>query len=143
MIKYNDYVLKPILKKECGERELEFYQRICKTKLTEIRDLIPKFYGIKTIHLDNKQIDCIVLEDLTRYFHEPCVMDVKIGRRTWSPDSSNKKILSEQMKYQSCRRDLGFCIPGFQVYNISTNKLKKFDKNYGKKLDRDGVEDGN
>lgn len=46
------------------------------------------------------------------------------------------------MKYQECKRDLGFCIPGFQVYRIYNNQLIKFDKNYGKTLNKETVLQG-
>lgn len=41
-----------------------------------------------------------------------------------------------------CRQELGFCIPGFQVYKISNKRLLRYGKEYGKKLTKDGVTDG-
>lgn len=41
-----------------------------------------------------------------------------------------------------CKQKLGFCVPGFQVYNILTGKLKKLGKDYGKKLNEDSLKDG-
>lgn len=46
------------------------------------------------------------------------------------------------MKYADCKRDLGFCIPGFQVYKVYNNELIKYGKDYGKKLDKDSAVDG-
>ncbi|ENN71064.1 hypothetical protein D910_12421 [Dendroctonus ponderosae] len=66
-------------------------------------------------------------------------MDIKIGRRTWDPNANHAKIVAEQTKYSKSKRDLGLCIPGFQVYKIKDNKLLKYDKTYGKNLDKDGV----
>lgn len=37
---------------------------------------------------------------------------------------------------------MGFCVPGFQVYNILTGKLKKLGKDYGKKLNENTLKDG-
>lgn len=39
------------------------------------------------------------------------------------------------------KRDVAFCIPGFQVYNVSTRALRRFDSAYGKSLDGSGVRD--
>lgn len=41
-----------------------------------------------------------------------------------------------------CKRDLGFCIPGFQVYDPESWQLTKFDKKYGKSLNKKTVQNG-
>lgn len=51
-------------------------------------------------------------------------------------------LLFFQKKYFSSKRDVGFCIPGFQVINISDGKLVKHGKDYGKNLDGEGVRKG-
>ena len=73
---------------------------------------------------------------------EPCVMDVKIGKRTWDPLASREKREGDDRKYAASKKAYGFAIPGFQVYDIETNELRKFGKDYGKKLDAQGVVDG-
>lgn len=143
-MKWNNCALKPILKQELGDREIDFYQSINSSSdpfLMEIRDLVPKFFGRRTVSVDGRQVECLVLEDLCRNYREPCVMDIKIGRRTWGPDSSRNKIVSEEMKYQGSKRDLALCIPGFQFFDLATNKCRKFDKTYGKQLDGEGVKE--
>jgi len=47
-----------------------------------------------------------------------------------------------QQKYIECKQDLGFCIPGFQVYRITTGNVMKLGKDYGKKLNKTTVRDG-
>lgn len=42
-----------------------------------------------------------------------------------------------------CKRDLGFCIPGFQVYDSESWQLTKFDKKYGKSLNKKTIKNGN
>ncbi|RZC32663.1 inositol polyphosphate multikinase [Asbolus verrucosus] len=142
MIKHNGTILKPITKQKCGEREVQFYEEINgatdKTR-AELREFVPKYYGKVAIPIKGNNIDCIVLEDLTKHYKEPCVMDIKIGRRTWDPTATYEKIMNEEMKYQDCKRDMAFCIPGFQVYKIFNNQLCKFDKNYGKTLNKETV----
>lgn len=41
---------------------------------------------------------------------------------------------NEQSKYAACKQEYGFCIPGFQLYRLSTGKLCKYNKDYGKRL---------
>ena len=42
-------------------------------------------------------VKCIRMEDITKDFKLPCVMDVKIGVQTWEPDAPEKKILVERV----------------------------------------------
>lgn len=64
------------------------------------------------------QYDFMKLENLTRGIQLPCVMDIKIGQRTWDPLADEEKIKIEESKYYECKQGLGFCIPGFQVYDL-------------------------
>ncbi|CAH0564360.1 unnamed protein product [Brassicogethes aeneus] len=144
MIKHNDTVLKPTVAKECHERENYFYRELSNTvdrSMIPLRDLVPKYHGNITVPINGKDVECIALEDLTKDFKEPCIMDIKIGRRTWDPKASYQKIMSEEKKYIDCRRDLGFCIPGFQVYKVFNDELCKFGKDYGKQLDKESAID--
>ncbi|XP_056634145.1 inositol polyphosphate multikinase [Diorhabda carinulata] len=144
MLKEGDTVLKPMVKRECGERELWFYENLSKTldkTMLELKNFVPKYYGTKSVAVNGKSYDFIVLEDLIKDFKEPCIMDIKIGRRTWDPKASYEKICSEERKYEDCKRQLGFCIPGFQVYQLSNNQLIKFDKEFGKSLNKERAED--
>lgn len=74
---------------------------------------------------------------------EPCIIDIKIGKRTWDPMASPEKVLAEEQKYQACKENLGICIPGFQVYDIKSGRIKRYGKDYGKKLNQETVKDGN
>lgn len=47
-----------------------------------------------------------------------------------------------QSKFTECKRELGFCIPGFQVHKISNNELVKFNKDYGKNLNKETISEG-
>lgn len=144
MLKQDGLVFKPLLKKDCAETEIQLYEQLETTvdrSLIEMRQLVPKYHGVKKLPIKGKEIDFLVLEDLTKDFKEPCIMDIKIGRRTWDPNASYEKIISEEKKYHECKRDLGFCIPGFQVYQLPNNRLVKYDKEYGKKLNKDTVKD--
>ena len=50
--------------------------------------------------------DYLVLENLTQGLGAPCVMDVKIGARTYGPDASEAKKSQEDAKYQGTKVSL-------------------------------------
>lgn len=49
------------------------------------------------LQIKEREVDFLVLEDLTKDFKEPCIMDIKIGRRTWDPNASYEKIIAEDV----------------------------------------------
>lgn len=139
----NGTVLKPIIK-EAQKREIDFYTRITLSNehdLVELRSSIPKYFGCKKYTHNGFEQEYIILEDLSERMLEPCIMDVKIGKRTWDPLATPEKIKNEQAKYAQCKQQYGFCIPGFQMYKLSTGKLHKYNKDYGKRLHGHGVVD--
>lgn len=42
----------------------------------------------------------------------------------------------------ACKDSVGLCIPGFQVSSITSGKVKRFSKEYGKKLNEKTIKDG-
>lgn len=95
-----------------------------------------------TLNLIFLETTFLELGDITKGMSEPCVMDIKIGKRTWDPLAGEEKKLAEGKKYLESRRAYGFCIPGFQVYRLSDAQLKKFGKDYGKQLNEKSVVEG-
>ncbi|KAH9635980.1 hypothetical protein HF086_015554 [Spodoptera exigua] len=119
--------MKPIIK-ESQKREVDFYEHLkssTQAELLELRGLVAKYFGNRKYTYNGFEQDYIILEDLTERMLEPCIMDVKIGKRTWDPLATEEKIKNEQSKYAACKQQYGFCIPGFQVYRLSTGKLCK------------------
>lgn len=47
-----------------------------------------------------------------------------------------------QAKYTVCKQQCGFCIPGFQVCNYLNGEVKKYGKDFGKKLTKENICDG-
>lgn len=93
-------ILKPVTNALCGEREINFYQQLQITtdqNLINMKEFVPKYYGTKTINFNGRTVNSIVLDDLTHNFKQPCIMDVKIGRRTWDPLAKYDKIVKEQV----------------------------------------------
>lgn len=139
-------VLKAAVKPICGAREIKFYEDLEKSCndpiMNDLRQFVPEFRGVVKIPFRGKAINFIRLGDITQGMAEPCVIDVKIGKRTWDPLATDDKIVAEEQKYAACKQNLGFCIPGFQVYDIKSGCFKWFGKEYGKKLNTNSVKDG-
>lgn len=97
----NGTVLKPITKPTCGDCEITFYEKLEKAEdqtLLDLKQFVPKYYGIRFVKVQERDIKCIELEDLTRHYTEPCIMDIKIGRRTWDPNATYEKIMLEEAR---------------------------------------------
>lgn len=139
-------VMKAAIKPMCGIREIKFYEQLQKNEICShmeiLRELVPEYRGTVKCLFRGKMIDFIKLADITHEMVEPCVIDIKIGKRTWDPSASVEKQKAEEQKYQLCKQNLGFCIPGFQVYDIKSGRIKRYGKEYGKKLTHETVEDG-
>ncbi|XP_026321592.1 inositol polyphosphate multikinase [Hyposmocoma kahamanoa] len=132
----NGTILKPIIK-ETQKREVDFYETLKSSNnpdLVELRSFTAKYDGCRKFTYNGYEQDYIVLQDLAAGMLEPCIMDVKIGRRTWDPLASPEKIVSEQSKYALCKEQFGFCIPGYQVHKVCSGRLYKYGKDCGKKL---------
>ena len=63
---------------------------------------------------DQQNWGYLKLEDLTRTFKNPCIMDVKMGRVTWDPNASEVKRKREESKYPPLK-NLGFQFLGCRV----------------------------
>ncbi|XP_011302409.1 inositol polyphosphate multikinase [Fopius arisanus] len=140
----NGCVLKAGQREDLQLREVSFYENIKNSNeslYNELSMLTPKYYGTRELELGERRIEFIILEDMTVGMTEPCVMDVKIGERTWDPLATREKRAAEEMKYVDSKKAYGFCIPGFQVYDLSTRNLRKFGKDYGKTLNKDTIVD--
>ncbi len=67
-----------------------------------------QFYGIERLRGGGEEdLTYLVLEDLTQGMRRPCVMDIKIGARTYGPDASPAKVRQEDSKYLGTKKPLG------------------------------------
>ncbi|KAM8718129.1 hypothetical protein ACLKA7_004780 [Drosophila subpalustris] len=143
-------VFKPMGKPECGEREIQFYESLStgalachepkSSLLAELSMYVPRYYGQLKLIVNQREHTFLQLQDLTEGMAKPCVMDVKIGRRTWDPLSSPQKRAIEEQKYKMCKQELGLCLPGFQVYQTveEATRLIRQGRDYGKSLNVQG-----
>ncbi|KAH8266459.1 hypothetical protein KR044_000383 [Drosophila immigrans] len=153
-------VFKPLGKPECGMREIQFYESLAEATgaagdaadagsaagnelalLASLAEHVPRYYGQLKLVVNQREHTFLQLEDLTHGMARPCVMDVKVGRRTWDPLSSAQKREIEQQKYAMCKQNLGLCLPGFQVYQAQPDGqtiLIRHGRDYGKSLNVQG-----
>lgn len=132
------YINKPIL----GERENKFYEMLKTTDnpdLIKLRKFVPQHFGTSSLKIANQDSKFLILSNLIEGFHEPRIMDIKIGYQTHEPGAPKEKVLAEESKYAGTKKPWGFCIPGFQIYNKETGKREKYGKDFGKRLQKDSV----
>ncbi|XP_017882576.1 inositol polyphosphate multikinase [Ceratina calcarata] len=135
-------VFKPVVKPLLGKREISFYENLQISRdpvMVQLKNYVPRYYGTTELQIFGRRVTFLTLKDITDGMAEPCVMDIKIGRRTWDPLATPEKRATEELKYAESKRTYGFCITGFQVYCVSSGQLKQFGKHYGKTLDANGV----
>ena len=72
-------------------KELNEQERYCCELLQNdvLKDFVPKYNGIVKDE-EGKCKDFIEMEDLLSSFHKPCIMDCKIGVRTYLEDELDK-----------------------------------------------------
>lgn len=73
------------------------------------------------------------LEDLSRKYHKPCVIDLKMGTQTYEPDADEAKKRKEVLKcpYQS---QVGFRLTGLKVYDVRCNCYGWLSKHFGRSI---------
>lgn len=59
------------------------------------------------------------LEDVTHRFKKPCIMDVKIGQKSYDPYASAEKIKQQVSKYP-LMEEIGFLVLGMRVRSSSS-----------------------
>lgn len=61
-------------------------------------------------------LEYILLENVTAQFHNPCILDLKMGKRQYADFDSDKKRLSKMQKCElSTSSKLGVRLCGMQV----------------------------
>lgn len=137
----NGCILKPIQPPPRGDREVEFYQTVNTSEdpnVSQFLKFIPTFYGICT----KKDGRFMMIENATIGMTKPCIMDVKIGAKTYGPDASPEKIAKQDASYAGTKKPFGFSVLGMSVYQGEGKKeFKVMAKDYGKGLNKDNIGD--
>jgi 1D-myo-inositol-tetrakisphosphate 5-kinase/inositol-polyphosphate multikinase len=75
------------------------------------------------------------LENLLEDMRHPCVLDIKMGRKTYDPFASQEKIAMETAKFPPAKK-IGYQISGMQVRINVTIKLVYYKHGYCKVNDK-------
>merc|ERR1711872_1202983 len=138
LVHESGFVLKPVQPPPKGTREVAFYQSINSSENLVDRlfvQLTARFYGTQEVKIQNGVVglsDYLVLENLTQGLKAPCVMDIKIGARTYGPDATEAKMKQEDAKYLGTKVPLGFSVLGIISHN--EEGVKRVNKAFGRKL---------
>ncbi|XP_065063604.1 inositol polyphosphate multikinase-like isoform X2 [Rhopilema esculentum] len=120
--------------KECLEEV--FYEHVFKKEPRNeewrtLKDFLPFYYGkISLTHL-GKNLEYLKMEDLTKNLEKPCIIDIKIGKKTFDPFADPQKVERELIRYKY-QAQLGFRVTGFKLFKAKTNETELFDRFYCK-----------
>ncbi|XP_038599303.1 inositol polyphosphate multikinase [Tachyglossus aculeatus] len=138
-------VLKQLQPPPRGPRELEFYGMVyaadcADSVLLELRKYLPKYYGVWSPPSAPNDL-YLKLEDVTHTFNRPCIMDVKIGRKSYDPYASSEKIQQQVSKYP-LMEEIGFLVLGMRVYHAHSDSYETHNQHYGRSLTKETIKDG-
>lgn len=138
-------VLKQLQPPPRGPRELEFYNMVYAADcsdgvLLELRKYLPKYYGTWSPPTAPNDL-YLKLEDVTHKFNKPCIMDVKIGRKSYDPFASPEKIQQQVSKYP-LMEEIGFLVLGMRVYQVHSDSYETKNQHYGRSLTKETLKDG-
>ncbi|XP_020638769.3 inositol polyphosphate multikinase [Pogona vitticeps] len=138
-------VLKQLQPPPRGPRELEFYNKVyapeCEDPVfLELRKYLPKYYGTWSPPTAPNDL-YLKLEDVTHRFKKPCIMDVKIGQKSYDPYASAEKIKQQVSKYP-LMEEIGFLVLGMRVYHIHSDSYETQNQHYGRSLTKETIKDG-
>lgn len=109
--------------KEASERERAFYRLL--VDHPQLAKLCPAYFGEQPI---NNGVG-VELIDLTEPFVKPCVIDIKMGTKTWDEESSDAKRQRASGKDAlSTTASLGFRICGSHVFDCVENSYRNLPK---------------
>jgi inositol-polyphosphate multikinase len=136
-------ILKPIAPNRCGAWERQFYETLAAVCPSTTRDSLEmycnraprrvavagnalfvvwqrwvlsslRFYGVRTLSGLTGEQAYLELEDITKGMQHPCVMDVKLGTKSFDEDASPEKAAREASKWP-LQSTLGFRFTGMHV----------------------------
>ena len=134
----NGKILKPMLKEQLFRKEVTFYEEMYQngTSCSQTNcAFIPQYFGV---YRSTSDTDYLVLEDMTRFYHFPNIIDLKIGKQTFEPTAPLEKKQRGILKcpYQEI---IGFRISGYKYFNSLENRYVIVDKNFGRNLEPQSI----
>lgn len=129
-------VLKPLLNPPRGPREHQFYVQMfspnISNELLTLRSFLPQFLG--TFQYDN--MTYLVLENIIRFYQNPCVIDIKLGRVTYDCEATPEKIERQIGKFQPAQ-EIGFQLLGWKTYRNCNQMYIYHDKQCARSLSKE------
>ncbi|XP_028652482.1 inositol hexakisphosphate kinase 3-like [Erpetoichthys calabaricus] len=90
---------------------------------------------------ENKLFRFVLLENVVSQFHQPCILDLKMGTRQHGDDATEEKKKRHMKKCeQSTSSSLGLRLGGMQVYQAKSHHFHCRDKYYGRTLTEEGFQ---
>ena len=135
-------LVKPLIPPK-GDKELLFYKGIFESDeqqskdIEALRPILAQYYGIWTTPL-HPGVEYMKLENVTRKFNKPCVLDVKVGPVTWGPDTPPDKKVREMLKYPP-QSQVGFRLLGVKVYSVLSDSYMQLDHLHMRSLQPEDV----
>jgi len=136
-------VMKPIQQDVRGQREVQFYKDVFSDpSLAEFTQFMPQFHGVtKKTKEDGSVGEYLVMENLTNNFSKACIMDVKIGAKTYGPDATPEKMAQQDKSYKGTKVPFGFSVPGLNVFSgENKDEVIMKGKDYGKTLTENNID---
>ena len=143
MMRQGQHVLKPVDDRARGQREIAFYMELNQQcPPTEYpATVIPRFHGIRSKIENGKQQKYLELEDLTRNFRKPCIIDIKVGKRTWDLAATAEKKERQIRRYPP-QLVSGFRIVGmhlFRPFEGEDGTVISTDRKFGRSLQENDI----
>ncbi|KAJ2780858.1 hypothetical protein H4R18_003227 [Coemansia javaensis] len=108
----DEMIIKPL-----AAREHQFYEGAAQHP--GLRAFMPVYYGAlrRTDPDSGEERGYICLENLVHGFEQPCIMDVKVGRRLWDVDATDeKRARAIQQAARKTSAAVGFAITGIKLH---------------------------
>lgn len=138
-------ILKPVQAPPRGQREKNFYEEIFSSSEPshlEFKPFLPKYYGSCKKKTKDGLADFMIIENLTQGYSKPCIMDIKIGAKTYGPDANQEKITKQDASYRGTKKPFGFSVLGMSIFTGDGKEtFKILNKDYGKGLNEENVQD--
>ena len=138
-------VLKPVQQDKRGQREAEFFKTVTSSTDPDMQmftNYIPQFHGVTKKTRDDGTIqEYLMMENLTSGYSKACIMDVKIGTKTYGPDAKPEKMAQQDASYRGTKIPFGFSVPGLSSYSgEDKNEMVMKGKDFGKTLTEDNID---
>ena len=96
---------------------------------TELNEFIPEYYGREEIDLGYGKILYFKMTNVIDGMKQPCVLDLKMGTRTWNETYSEKKIAHKKaIDEKSTTPQYGFRFCGMKVFVNGNEKPMQYSK---------------